>query len=746
MGEVYRASDTRLSREVAIKVLREDLSDSESLRRFEREARAIAALAHPNIVMLFDFGSEGPTSFAVSELLEGETLAGRLATSALTWPRAVEIATAIADALSAAHSRGIVHRDLKPANVFLTSDGRVKVLDFGLALWQPLDAAGREQTAAGQHPMAGDSPTTAPTIETRLTEPGTLFGTVGYMSPEQAQGLLAEPTSDIFSLGCVLYEMVAGRRAFDGASAVATLASILRDEPQEIAREDVPEELDRLIRHCLEKNPRERFQSAPDLAFALRAVPNAANRTAVSSGGRRPLESVAVLPMASTGGGPDGEYLSDGLTDSVLENLSELPNLRVMARSTVFRYKGRDVDPQEVGRELGVRAVLTGNVVHQGDRLVVRAELVDTRDGTRVWGGRFHRAAADMLTLEQEISAEIIQKLRLRLSAEDEHRVGKGRTENPRAHQLFRKGRYFLFRRTEEAMRRSIDFFSQAIKEDPEYALAYVGMADAFGHLGFYTISPPRETYPRAKAAAMRALEIDPDLAEALPPLGLVRQNYDWDLAGAEADLRRAVALKPAYATAHHYLADWFLPSGRFDEALAVGKQAEELDPLSLPIKVQIAYVHYYARRFESAVRETDEALQMDSTFFPAHRLRGLSLAQLGRHQEAIEEHRKTRELAGGGTLFLWHLAQAFAAAGRHGEARGALAELEASTRYVPADEVALIHAELGERDRAFEMLEKAYEARSHGLVFLGVDARYDVLRDDPRFGELMRRVELKTT
>jgi len=745
MGEVYRATDRRLGREVAIKVLREDLSDSEGLRRFEREARAIAALAHPNIVMLFDFDREGRTSFTVSELLEGETLGRRLAASALAWPRAVEIATAIADALAAAHSRGIVHRDLKPANVFLTSDGRVKVLDFGLALWQPLDAAGREQTAAGQRPIPGDRPTAAPTIEARLTEPGTLFGTVGYISPEQVEGLPAEPSSDIFSLGCVLYEMIAGHRAFDGPSALATLASILRDDPEKIAREDVPDELERLIRHCLEKNPKARFQSARDLAFALRAVPSAGGRPAASSGGRRPLESVAVLPMTSAGGGPDAEYLSDGLTESILDDLSELPSLRVMARSTVFRYKGRGVDPLEAGRELGVQAVVTGNVVHHGDRLVVSAELVDTRDGTRIWGGRFHRAAADMLTLEQEISREIMQKLRLRLSTVEAHSA-RGRTENPRAHQLFRKGRYFLFRRTEEAMRRAIDFFSQAIEEDPEYALAYVGMADAFGHLGFYTISPPRETYPRAKAAAMRALEIDPDLAEALPPLGFVRQNYDWDLPGAEADLRRAVELKPAYATAHHYLADWFLPSARFDEGLEVGKRAEELDPLSLPIKVQIAYVHFYARRFESAVRETDEALQMDSTFFPAHRLRGLSLSQLGRHEEAIEEHRKTRELAGGGTLFLWHLGHALAAAGRHAEARSALAELEASTRYVPADEVALIHAELGERDRAFDVLERAYEARSHGLVYLRVEARFDTLRTDPRFGQLIRRVGLKAS
>src|SRR5262245_27289632 len=288
MGEVYRATDTRLGREVAIKVLREDLSDSEGLRRFEREARAIAALAHPNIVMLFDFDREGRTSFTVSELLEGETLGGRLAASALAWPRDVEIATAIADAMAAAHSRGIVHRDLKPANVFLTSDGRVKVLDFGLALWRPLDAAGREQTAAGQHSTTGDSPTAAPTIEAPLTEPGTLFGTVGYISPEQVEGLAAEPSSDIFSLGCVLYEMIAGHRAFDGPSALATLASILRDDPEKITREDVPDELERLIRHCLEKNPKARFQSARDLAFALRAVPSAGSRPAPSAGGRRP--------------------------------------------------------------------------------------------------------------------------------------------------------------------------------------------------------------------------------------------------------------------------------------------------------------------------------------------------------------------------------------------------------------------------------------------------------------------------
>ena len=295
-------------------------------------------------------------------------------------------------------------------------------------------------------------------------------------------------------------------------------------------------------------------------------------------------------------------------------------------------------------------------------------------------------------------------------------------------------------------MRRAIDYFSQAIEADPGYALPYVGMADAFGHLGFYTIASPRDTYPRAKAAAMRALEIDPDLVEALPPLGLVRQNYDWDLAGAEADLRRAVALKPAYATAHHYLADWFLPSGRFEEGLAAARRAEELDPLSLPIKIQVAYVHYYARRFESVVRETDEAIQMDSSFFPARRVRGLALAELGRFEEAIEEHHRTRELAGGGSPFLWHEGQALAAAGRPAEARRILTELEAATRYVPADEVALIHAQLGERDLAFAMLEKAYAARSHGLIYLGVESRFDLIRDDPRFADLLRRVGLRAS
>ncbi len=729
MGEVYRARDTRLEREVAVKVLREDLSDSESLLRFEREARAVAALAHPNIVMLFDFGREGQTSFAVSELLEGETLGGRLAVSALPWPKAVEIGIAIADALTAAHARGIIHRDLKPANVFLTSDGGVKVLDFGLASLAPTFSPGETSSA----------PTQA-----RATEPGTVLGTVGYMAPEQVQGLAAEATSDIFSLGCVLYEMVTGRKAFEGTSAAATLAAILRDEPAKTGRDaDIPGELDRLIRHCLEKNPKARFQSARDLAFALRAIPNPAAPGTASSGSRRPLESVAVLPLTSTGGGPDAEYLSDGLTESILDNLSELPNLRVMARSTVFRYKGRDIDPQEVGRELGVRAVLLGSVDHHGDRFVVRAELVDTRDGTRLWGARFNRAASDVLTLEEEISAEIIRRLRLRLSSEEEGRLGRRRTESPKAHHLFLKGRFFLHKRTEEAMRRAIECFSQAIEEDPEYALAYVGIADSCGHLGFYTISPPRDTFPRAKAAAMRAMEIDENLAEALPPIGLAKHYYDWDLRGAEADLLRAVELKPAYATAHHYLADCLLAMGRFEESLAAAERAEELDPLSLPIKVQLSYCHFFARRYENAVRETDRAIEMDSTFFPAHRVRGLALTQLGRHVEAIEEHQKTVDLSGKGTLFLWHLGHAYAAAGEPGEARRVLAQLAVSTRYVPADEVALIHAALGDHDRAFEMLEKAYAARSHGLIVLGVDSRYDDLRPDSRFTDLLRRVGL---
>ena len=464
MGEVYRARDSRLERDVAIKVLPVHLAkDPDALARFEREAKAVAALSHPNILAIHDFGNDQGVSFTVTELLEGETIRGRLAQSPVPWRKAVEIGIATAEGLSAAHSKNIIHRDLKPENIFLTTDARVKILDFGLA---------RVGAPLSNTPAAADA----------MTEPGTIMGTVDYMSPEQVRGVTAEATSDIFSLGAVLYEMICGQKVFSRGSAAETMSAILHEEPRQISRsgKSVPLELERVIHHCLEKNPQERFQSARDLAFALKAtLTESGISKAAAPRAKKAIDSLAVLPFSNAGNDPNLDYLSDGITENLINNLSQLPKLRIVPRSIVFRYKGRDVDPQAVGRELGVRALLTGRVALRGDMLNIQTELVNVEEQSQLWGQQYNRKFSDIFAVQEEISNEICEKLRVQLSGEQKKRLTKRHTENTEAYQLYLKGRYYWNRRNPEWVNKGIEYFRQAIEKDPLFAPAYAGMADS---------------------------------------------------------------------------------------------------------------------------------------------------------------------------------------------------------------------------------------------------------------------------
>jgi len=541
MGEVYRARDSRLGREVAIKVLPEHLAGNpRALARFEREARAVAALSHPNILAIHDFGAQEGVVYAVTELLEGETLRARLERSPLGWRKAVEVGVALADGLAAAHAKDITHRDLKPENIFLTSDGRVKILDFGLA-------------------RAG------PATPDDQTEPGTVLGTVGYMSPEQVRGEPADARSDIFALGCVLYEMVAGQRAFRRPTAPETMTAILNDDPAPVGRE-VPPELDRVIAHCLEKSPPQRFQSAHDVAFALRAMREPAvamprprrwviravlallpvagffywlNRPAGA------IDSLAVLPFVNAVGDPNAEYLSDGITENLINTLSQLPQLRVTARTLAFRYKGPQVDPQKAGRDLHVRAVLTGRVMERDGALNVQADLVNVDDGSQLWGRQYSRKFSDILTLQEEIAREVSEKLHLKPTVEQQKRLAKRSTENVEAYQLYLKGRYYWNRRTEQTLKRSVEYFQQAIDRDPGYALAYAGLADCYSVYSVYQVESPRESGPKAKAAATKALEIDDTVSEAHASLAYTKMHYERDWAGAEREFLRSNRTRP---------------------------------------------------------------------------------------------------------------------------------------------------------------------------------------------------------
>ena len=502
MGEVYRARDTRLERDVAIKVLpQETAQDPFGSRAFQsgRHRQSPPCSTRTSWRSMTSASSDA-TTFAVMELLEGETLRVRISDSRVPWRRAVAIGVEIAEGLAAAHAKGVIHRDLKPENVFLTTDGRVKILDFGLARYGP------------------SGPQQEDTRATMVTEPGTIMGTAAYMSPEQVRGDPISASSDIFSLGCVLYEMIAGRRPFAGRSSAETMAAILTAQPPPLTElaSEIPPELDRWITHCLEKNPGERFQSARDLAFDLRALLSDAPTHA------KAIASLAVLPFSTAGDNPDSEYLCDGITETIINSLAQLPGLRVIARSTVFRHKG-DVDPIQVGRNLRIGAVLTGRVFQRGEILVIGAELVDVASGSQVWGQQFKRKLADIFEIQDEIATEICEKLRLKLTGDEQSRLTRRYTEDPAAYQLYLKGRYCWNQRTEEGMRKAIDYFSQAIEKDPSYARAYTGLGDGYTMLSIYDALPPKDSFPKAKAAQRRALEIADDLAEAHASLGFAR-------------------------------------------------------------------------------------------------------------------------------------------------------------------------------------------------------------------------------
>src|SRR5579859_657569 len=588
MGEVYKARDLRLEREVAIKVLPEQFArDADALLRFEREAKAVAALSHSNILSIHDIGDANGVRFAVMELLEGQTIRERLRQSAIPWRKAAEIGLAVAEALAVAHAKGIIHRDIKPENLFLTADGRVKVLDFGLArVTRPPSTSSTASTGE-----LADAET-----QVVNTTPGIVVGTMGYMSPEQLRGEVVDGRSDIFSLGCVLYEMVAGQKAFSRKTAAESISAILNEDPAELAGsgKQVPPDLDRIIAHCVEKKAADRFQSARDLAFALRTISSTSgvfqpvaeqpkprvSRTVWMAGAAAmvvlaaillwfwthqsgDIRSIAVLPFVNVGADPNTEYLSDGITESIMNSLSQLPNVSVMSRTSVFRYKRPDVDPQAAGRDLNVQAVLAGRVTKRGDQLSVSAELVDTRTNHQIWGDQYNRKLTDVMAIQEEISQEISDKLRVRLTGEDKKRLVKRHTENAEAYGLYLKGRYQWNKQTLDGMQTGINFFKQAIEKDPRYGLAYAGLSDAYALLADYNVLAAKEVMPSAKTAAMKALEIDDTISEAHASLGWAKLTLDWDWAGAEKEFQRSIELNPNYATAHQWYAEYLTTTGR---------------------------------------------------------------------------------------------------------------------------------------------------------------------------------------
>lgn len=796
MGEVYLAQDTMLDRKVALKVLRESLAvDSERMRRFVQEAKAASALNHPNIITIYEIGEAGNKHFIAAEYIDGQTLHSQLNSGPMALNSVLDIGVQIASALQAAHEAKIIHRDIKPENVMVRPDGLIKLLDFGIA--KVSETVGIDSDAA--------------TTLKGGTSPGMIVGTAAYMSPEQARGKGIDSRTDIFSLGVVLYEMLTGKKPFEGETAMDAIGAILHKEPLPVRQlmPEAPAEIERIINKLLRKNREERYQTVKDVLIDLKDVrkelefqdklkvtPNWEKpkrkspsvtagakaqttsraeyivgeikkrklgiaaalsilllasagvfyslfvRRTSSSIDNAPIDSIAVLPFQNRSADAEAEYLSDGLAESLIYGLSQLPNLRVSPTSSVLRYKGKEIDPIIIGSELGVNAVMTGRFVQRGDELTLSVELVDVRNNKLLWGKQYDRKLADLLTTQREIATEITQNLKLKLSGADESRVHRHYTKNPEAYQLYLKGHYYASRYTKEGFNKGIEYFEQAIAKDPNFALAYSGLSFCYMNQTDWVFAP-KDSVPKARQAVENALRIDGMLAEAHTMRAMILLQYDWDWAAAESEFRRAIEIDPNYALGRTFLAWHLAAMGRFDEGIEEDKRALAVDPLSPAANADLGWDLYFARRYDEAIEQLRKAIDLEPNYWLSHVLLGRCYEQKGKLYQAVEQFEKARQIENSIPEVLAALGHGYALSGRKTDALKIIRELQERSQkeFVPSYSIATVYLGLGMKEEAIQYIQKSYDEGSFYMIHLKVDPMLDSLRSDPRFTEVMRRV-----
>ncbi len=716
MGVVYKAHDTKLDRMVALKCFPVRDSGAEpGTERYLHEARAASKINHPHISHVYEVDESGDIAFIAMEFVEGGNLRSRIRSGPMELRSTLRIASQIASGLQAAHEQSIIHRDIKPENILFARDGSVKLVDFGLAL-------------------TGRSPGTE-----------SVSGTVRYMSPEQIGGEEIGPASDIWSLGIVLYEMVAGRVPFEGEYDQAIFYAILHEPHPPISdvRQNVPKVVQEIVNRCLEKLPSNRFADARSLGEELRRIEG--TLFAADGTPRTALKSIAVLPFKDISPHGDNKYFSDGLTEEIIANLSKLGELKVVSRTSAMRYDGVEKPVTEIASELGVQFILEGSVRKHGSDLRITAELVDAVQDASMWAETYRGTMEEVFDIQEQVASRIVTGLQMRLTTTQRRSLNKRFTKSPEAYQLYLKGRFFWNKRTEQAITTAIRYFEQAIEKDPEYAVAWAGLADAYNLISEYGHTARHEVSPKAKMAVHEALRIDDGLAEAHTSLASVLMLNEWNWDGAEKEYKLAIQLNPNYATAHHWLAELYSLKGMHEDSIREIIRAIELDPVSVAMVKDKGLILYYARRYQEAIDEGKKALELDATFFSAHRLLSLAYAAVGRYDEAIEENRLWGEAPGYKDHAAASLAYILALSGKKAEALNVLGTVQVAGTSAGnlARACAIVHGALGNIDEAVRLLGKAFELGADSLSTLKVDPKIDPLRADPGFKALMRKTNM---